>query len=107
MIVVARRMSVLPATKSSITSSSSLSDSRPWPTLIVASGTICASRWATRWMSWIRLWTKNTCPLRASSRSIAALISAVSQRATRVSTAIRLAGGVVRFEMSRIPSIDM
>ena len=93
MIVVASRMSVLPWTKSTITSSSSVSLSRPWAIPIEASGTICCRRAATLWMSWIRLWTKNTCPSRASSRSIAARISDVSQRAGLVSTGIRFAGG--------------
>ena len=58
-------------------------------------------------MSQTRLWTKNICPLRFSSRSTALRISSGSKRATRVSTASRSSGGVCRFEMSRSPSSAM
>jgi len=62
MIVVARRMSVVPATNESITSSSSVSESRPWAMPIVAPGTIArralnpgfcrAFRPTVQWASW-------------------------------------------------------
>jgi hypothetical protein len=43
----------------------------PWPTTIRASGTSDCTSSAIDWMLCTRLCTKNTCPSRASSRSIA------------------------------------
>ena len=72
-----------------------------------ASGTSLASSAATLSMFATRLWTKNTCPSRISSRRIAAVICASVRPPTKVSTGCRSSGAVARVEVSRIPVSDI
>ena len=76
----------------------------PWPTTNRASGSIRRS--CSVWASIVstRLWTKNTCPPRSSSRRIASRTSPADASATRVWIGRRSSGGVSMTDMSRTPA---
>ena len=77
-IVVHTSTSVSLRQKESMTASSWCSFICPWAVATRASGTSSARRAAVASMSSTRLWTKNTCPSRSSSRRIAAETCLVS-----------------------------
>ena len=64
-------------------------------------------RRTTEGSDWTRLWTKNTWPPRASSRSMASLTTGLPNRRTYVSTGRRSSGAVSMTDMSRTPDSDM
>ena len=107
MIVVARSTSTSPRTKRSMRPSIRSLSICPWIDETRASGTSSARRRATTGSSRMRLFTTKTCPPRSISRRTASAIASSLSRPTTVSMACRPSGGVVRFEMSRMPSSAM
>ena len=89
------------------TVSSRASSICPWATATRASGTRSLSPPATWSMSWTRLWTKNTCPSRSSSRRMASATARSSYSPTKVRMGCRSAGGVSIRLRSRIPVNDI
>jgi len=83
-IVVATSTSVFRATKSTIARSSASSLICPWATATRASGTRRVTRLPIEQIDSTRLWTKYTCPARASSLRMARVMTDWSNLTTLV-----------------------
>ena len=75
-IAVDTSTSAWPSMNLTMTDSNSRSRTCPCATRTRASGTIFWMKVAIDSSDWIRLWTKNTCPPRSSSRSSASAMTA-------------------------------
>ena len=106
-IAVETSTSACPVMNLTITASSSRSFSWPWAITTRASGAIFWMKRAIEDSDWMRLWTKNTCPPRWSSRSSASRTTSRLNRQMWVSTGSRSSGAVSITERSRTPESDM
>ena len=104
MIVVQTSTSYSPRANASITCSSCPSPIWPCATTMRACGSSWRSCSACASIVSTRLWTKNTCPPRSSSRRIASRTRPADASATRVWIGSRSSGGVSMTLMSRTPA---
>ena len=102
-ILVDKRTSYWPSTKSTITRSSAWPSIWPWPTAMRTLPNIRSSICLISSMSFMRLWTKKTCPPRYNSNCIASAITSVLNVWTSVCTGWRFSGGVRITDKSLAP----